>query len=101
MWAVVAAGLLLWPAAAFGQKSEKYPEWPWVSAGSYSPPGQVHMTMWLNMETIRRVDRGVMEAWIKFKNDRPDQNGGIETTLYARLDCQRNWHSSILLLKRD
>jgi hypothetical protein len=99
--AVATIGLLLWSASAFSQKSKEYPDWPWVHAGSYSPPSQVHMSMWLNMESIHRVGEGVMDGWIKFKNDRPDQSGAVETLLYERLDCRRNWHSSVLLLKHD
>ena len=98
----LAVALSLVAGAAMAQQNTKqFPFWPWVKAGSYSPPNAVHMTMWLNMETVRRVDDGVMEGWIKYANDRADESGAMETLVYERLDCHRNWHASISLMKYD
>jgi hypothetical protein len=86
-------------APAYAQDKSKYPFWPWVQAGSYEPPNRVHITMWVNMESIRRAGDGVMEVWIKYKNDRLDDAGSIESLIYERLDCRRNWHAAISIMR--
>lgn len=57
-------------------KQPEYPNWPWVQAGSYSPPDDVHVTMWLDMENVRRAGPNAFVGWFEFSNDSLDDDGG-------------------------
>ncbi|UVO54048.1 surface-adhesin E family protein [Sphingomonas sp. SUN039] len=95
---LLACLLALCGAQAHAASDPKYPFWPWVQAGRYDPPHAPHMTMWINMETIRRAGDGMIDVWFKYDSDVPDQKGVIQSLVYERLDCRRNWHSTVLLL---
>lgn len=77
------------------------PDSPWGHAGRYAPPGRVGITVYVNMDSMRRAGPNRLLAWIKYANDRPDAQGVAETLVYERLECDRDWHSTISLMMYD
>lgn len=46
------------------------PNSPWVHAGRFAPPGRAGMTIYVNMDSMRRAGPNRLRAWIKYANDK-------------------------------
>jgi hypothetical protein len=94
--AIVMTGFLA--AMAANAADPKFPNWPWVHAGRYSPPNGNGITIWVNMESMRRAGAHALQTWIKYQNDRPDRAGVAVTLVFEKLECDRDWHTTILIM---
>jgi len=67
----------------------------WVQAGRVN--GDDGITIFVDMDSMIDAGPGRIRTWIRYRNDRPDQNGILESLAYEQLDCARDFHATISL----
>ena len=73
----------------------------WVHAGRVKMPGSPGVTIYVDMDSMRRAGSDRLRTWIKYKYDRPQRDSTSEVLSDETIDCNAEQHSTAMLMSYD